>query len=263
MRWQLAFVVLLGVIALIAAPTFAQNITSVVETNGDNEATDTITAKWTGQTFNVTVANEPVTGAVVGNPYTVGTFGHLAPSFVDRNHAFSNHVGAAVPAGYVIPAYLVGQEYIMSGNDNRDNATYILDVTVANPSTVYMLIDNRMSADTAATDNADPPTFDATHMQWILDQAWIATSNGLNRTANAAVPDEVPIDEGANGSIEQWYSVYRKDVPAGTFRLLQADNAGQNMYGVVVVAIPEPSTIALLGFAVAGMALAIHRRRRS
>jgi hypothetical protein len=246
--------------AASAIPLFAQNITNVVETGGDNEATDTIPAKWTGQTFNISVANEPIIGAI-GVGYTVGTFGHLAPAFVDRNHAFSNHVGTAVPAGFTIPAYLVGREYIMSGNDNRDNANYRLDVTVANPSTVYMLIDNRMSASTDAADNADPPTFDATHMQWILDQGWTATNGGLNRTGNTAVPDEVPIDEGANSSIEQWYSVYRRDVPAGTFSLLQADNAGQNMYGVVVVAIPEPSTIALVGCGLVGVALAIRRRR--
>lgn len=249
--------------AVLAAPVLAANITSVVETGGDNEATDTIPAKFTGNTFNVTVANEPVPGATVGSSYTVGAFGNNAPAYVDRNHRYSNHVGAAVPPTFTIPAYLVGGEYIMSGNDNRDNASYRLDVTVANPSTVYMLIDNRMSADTAATDNADPPTFDATHMQWILDQNWIPTSNGLNRLGDPLRPDEVPIDEGANNTIEQWFSVYRKDVPAGTFSLFQADNAGQNMYGVVVVAIPEPSSIALVCCAVAGLALVARSRWRS
>lgn len=244
--------------AASAVPLFAQNITGVVETGGDNEATDTITAKWTGQTFNTTVANEPITGAI-GTGYTVGTFGHLAPVFVDRNHVYSNHVGTAVPAGYNIPSYLVGAEYIMSGNDNRDNASYRLDVTVANPSTVYMLIDNRLGDPNSS--NADPPSFGPTKMQWILDQGWTATNGGFNRTANTAVPDEVPLDEGANGSIEQWYSVYRRNVPAGTFSLLQADNAGQNMYGVVVVAIPEPSTIALVGCGLVGVALAMRRRR--
>jgi hypothetical protein len=244
--------------AASAVPVVAQNITNVVETGGDNEATDTITAKWSGQTFNRTVANEPSTGAV-GDPFAVPLFGHLSPTFVDRNHRYSDHSvqATAMPPDFRIPAYLVGGEYIMSGNDNRDNANYRLDVTVSMPSTVYMLIDNRLGGN-----NADPPTFGPTAMQWILDQGWIATSNGLNRTMNPAVPDEVPLDEGGNNTIDQWYSVYRRDVPAGTFSLLQADNAGQNMYGVAVVAIPEPSTIALVGCGVVGLAFALRRRRR-
>jgi hypothetical protein len=137
-----------------------------------------------------------------------------------------------------MPPYLVGGEYIMSGNDNRDNAGYILDVTVSSGVRVYMLIDNRLQ-DTA---NGNPPTFDATHMQWILDEGWTPVMTGLNRTANAALPDEVGIDEGADGTINNWYSLYSKLFPAGTLRLKQADNAGQNMYGVVVVAAEIPAT---------------------
>lgn len=244
-----------GVLALCAAlatPVTAGNIVGVVETGGDNEATDTITAKWTGQTFPVSVANEPIPGAVVGANYTVGVFGHQAPAFVDRNHRYVDDPANSLP----LPGYLVGNEYILSGNDNRDNATYRLDVTVAAPSTVYMLIDNRLS-DTVGT---TPPTFDATHMQWILDQGWSATANGLNRTQNAGVPDEIAFDEGADGTVNQYYSVYEKDFPAGAFSLFQADNAGQNMYGVVVAPVPEPATWALGLVGVLGFALA---RRRS
>jgi hypothetical protein len=204
-------------------------ITNVVETGGDNEATDTITAKWTGQTFNVSVAGEPIPGATVGQPYTVGTFGHSAPGFVDRNHRYFDDLPNNLP----IPAYLNGAQYIMSGNDNRDNAAYRLDVTVSSPVTTYMLIDNRLGDPNSP--NSDPPSFGPTKMQWILDQGWIATNNGLNRTMNPAVPDEVGFDEGADNGINQWFSVYKKDFPAGTFSLLQPNNDGQNMYGVVVV----------------------------
>jgi hypothetical protein len=228
--------------ALTAAGVFGQNITSVVETGGDNEPTDTITAKWTGQTFNRTVANEPSAGAV-DEPFTVGTFGHQAPGFVDRNHRYSDHSvsPAAVPPDFTIPNYLIGGEYIMSGNDNRDNAGYRLDVTVANPSTVYMLIDNRLGDPNSS--NADPPSFGPTKMQWILDEGWTPTANGLNRIADPNVPDEVPFDEGADNDIDQWFSVYRRNVPAGMFSLLQPDNGGQNMYGVVILrAGPERHT---------------------
>lgn len=237
-------------LAMVCSTAPAAIISNVVETGGDNEATDTITAKWTGQTWLVTQADEPVPGAVVGQPFTMGTFGNLAPAMVDRNHRYVDDPANNLP----IPAYLNAAEYIMSGNDNRDNAGYRLDVSVSSAAIAYMLIDDRL----LDANNADPPTFDATHMQWILDQGWIATSSGLNRFANPGVPDEVAIDESADGTINQWFSIYRKNFPAGTFSLLQADNAGQNMYGVVVLPVPEPATISLSAL---GLIVLLRRRR--
>ena len=117
--------IVLAVTCTFVSPVLALPvITNVVETGGDNEATDTIPAKWTGTTFPVSVANEPVPGLVIGNNFTVGLFGNGAAAFVDRNHRYSNHSvdAAAVPPGFTIPAYLIGGEYILSGNDNRDNA---------------------------------------------------------------------------------------------------------------------------------------------
>lgn len=214
----------------------AQNILNVVETGGDNEPTDTITARWTGQTFPISVNNEPFPGAAIGNNYTVGFFDSGAPSFVDRNHRYLSD-----PAGLAIPSYLVGLEYVMSGNDNRDNASYRLDLTLATPSVMYLLIDNRLSDGDALT----PPTFGAAAMQWVVDQGWVPTANGLNRSNDPTRPDEVAFDEGADNTINNYYSVYTKTVPAGTATLLQADNAGRNMYGVVVASVPEPGTVAL------------------
>jgi succinate dehydrogenase / fumarate reductase flavoprotein subunit len=68
------------------------------------------------------------------------------------------------------------------------------------------------------------------------------------------------LDEGADGTINQWYSVYRKSFPVGTFSLFQPDNAGQNMYGVVVRAIPEPATW-LLALGMLASMLGYSRRR--
>jgi hypothetical protein len=247
----------LGLAAAAFIPTLsAANILNVVETGGDNELTDTIPAVWTGVTYNTTIANEPILNTPIGTPYTVGTFGSGAPAFVDRAHRYLDDPGTGGGPALAVPAYLTGLEYILSGNDNRENAAYRLDITLASPSTLYLLVDNRLGD----ANNANPPTFDATHMQWVIDQGWSATGNGLNRAGNAGAPDEVGFDEGADNTINQWYSVYQKSVPAGTHSIFQADNAGQNMYGVAVAAIPEPGTVALTVLGVAGVLL--HQRRR-
>ncbi|MCI0745278.1 MAG: fibronectin type III domain-containing protein [Verrucomicrobia subdivision 3 bacterium] len=218
-------------------------ITNVVETGGDNEATDTVTAKWTGVTYVGGIANEPVPGLPAGASYTVGVFGNWAPCFVDRNHRWTN-----ASATILIPPYLEGQEYIMSGNDNRNNQppetpepAYRLDVSVATDVFVYMLIDNRLNSTTEPTAmNANPPTFGPAAMQWILDEGWLPVTNGMNRAGNPEWPDEVGVDEGADNDHDQWSSVYVKFYPAGTFQIKQPDNPGRNMYGVVVASAAPP-----------------------
>ena len=222
----------LAMIAFANPHAGAAVIVNVVETGGDNEATDTILPKWTGVTWNATVAGEPVPGIAVGTPFTVPPFGNNAPSYVDRNHRWTG-ASATVP----IPSYLVGGEYIMEGNDNRDNAGLLLDITVNSQVRCYLLIDNRLSDASATT----PPTFDSTHMQWVINEGWTPVMTGVNRTGNAAMPDEIGIDESADGTINNWNSIYSKDFPPGTFRIKQADNTGNNMYGVVIVSI-APAT---------------------
>ncbi|MBM3878750.1 MAG: hypothetical protein FJ387_03385 [Verrucomicrobia bacterium] len=218
-------------------------ITDVVETGGDNEPTDTILAKWTGITWNTTVANEPTPNTPVGTPFTVPTFGEDVPAYVDRNHQW-NGATATLP----LPAYLVGGEYIMSGNDNRDNASYRLDITVSEAALVYVLVDNRLSDGAGG----DPPE-GGLPVEWWVGMAWMALEgyqpvlNGLNRVGDPLIPDEIGVDEGGDGvgpgaGINQYSSVYFKEVPAGTFSIYQADNAGRNMYGVVIKPLPTSAS---------------------
>ena len=261
------FLVALAVCSWASVASAVPNITNVVETGGDNEATDTIQAKWTGTNFTVSVNNEPRNGLVIGNVYNVGFFGSDVPAFVDRNHRYLDaptgaFVAPLTPTNSVpVPSYLLGGEYIMSGNDNRDNANYRLDVTIAQPSIVFMLIDNRLQDG----DGNTPPTFGPANMQWILDEAWQPAITGNNHFGTLDRPDEVGIDESQDGSINQFYSVYFKEFPAGTFTLRQADNAGRNMYGAVIVpspVIPEPSTMALAAIGLSSLVLGKRLRRR-
>ena len=177
----------------LANPT----IINIVETGGDNEATDTIAAKWTGTTFNVSVANEPVPGAVVGTPYSVGVFGQYSPAFVDRNHRYVNasYVNDGNLGAIPLPDYLVGGEYIMSGNDNRDNGSYRLDVTLApevQEAIVYMLIDNRTGETRPA-----PRQYAAARARprvYAVD-----SRRGLDSVWNGHQPNERPIASGRSG----------------------------------------------------------------
>jgi hypothetical protein len=235
-----------GVIpAVQAAPV----ITRVVETGGDAEPTDTVVAQWTGQTFVNGVANEPLPNTPADAAYTVGFLIEDAPMFVDRNHQWN---GPTADLG--IPRYLLGGEYIMSGNDNRDNAEYSLEITLAEASYVYMLVDDRLGD----ASNANPPNFpdwtlDRTgdglpDMAWIVEQGWEPVKTGWNRFGNPDWPDQIGADEGGDGvgpgvGINQWSSIYVKRFPAGTVTLKAADNNGQNMYGVVVQPVPKFPTV--------------------
>ncbi len=217
---RLAFLVmaLSGVLSVHSAIV----ITSVVETGGDG----TVTAKYTGQSF---------TGIAPLGAYTVPPYSLLAKCFVDRTHAHTNASGAIL-----IPSYLLGNDYILTRNDNRENTGFRLDVSVSQEVLVYMLVDNRIGDSTANNNN---PPFNGTAITAWTGMTWMNTAGfrpvqtGINRTSNSTLPDEVGIDENADGSINTHYSVYSNRYPAGTFSLNQQGLAGNNMYAVVVQAV--------------------------
>lgn len=222
-------------------------LTNVVEFYGDNEPTDTIVARWTGVTWLTTVANEPTLNTPVGTPFTVPVFGEDVPAYVDRAHEWN---GATV--NLPIPNYLLGGEYIMIGNDNRDNNPFQLDLYVAEPCVVFMLVDwrNGDAAQGGTTSNTDPPFLGVPLDQWVA-MTWLGTSGfqpvttGYNRFGRTDWPDEVGVDEvgtrgiGPGVEIQQYSGIYYKLVNPGpvgdpAISLYESAAAGQNMYGVVV-----------------------------
>lgn len=238
---------LLAIGATLLGPTVlaSPNILSVVQHDGD---TDRPPAMATGMTFDI----DNPTGTTLIADYTVPLFGEGAKAMTDRVHAY-----AATSETVSLPAYLVGQEYIMMANNNRDNDPFSIDVTIANHSLVYLLVDNRLGDG----DNANPPDFTA-NMEWVARDLWLPVSLNGNQVGNPAFPDTVGLDESADGSINQYYSVYLKVIPAGTFTLEQPDNSGRNMYGVVIAAIPEPSTATLAVVGLGALVFASRRQRR-
>lgn len=156
-----------------------------------------------------------------------------ALAYLDRTHVLVN-----------IPDHLKGHEYVMTSNDDRDNRFYELDVTVSEACTLYLYVDWRVGDD----DDTDGPLIGMANpnvMLWADVFGWTDTG------------DTLQIDESNNGSIDQTFQIYSKDVDAGTTTLYAQNFPGKNMYGVA--AVPEPATVALLGIG----GLALIRRKRS
>ncbi len=187
--------------------------------------------------------------------------------FTDRTHEWNgpafDGAGNLSTAGTTIqglPPYLIGHPYIANANNHRDNAAYMLTITVDSASHIYLLIDNRVG-DGA---NANPPTLGSGGsglMPWVADMGFVQVNTG--RSPNGQ-PDFVGADEGAQLStsdpparthnatvgpgvgLNNFATIYRKTIPAGSITLLQQNNGSLNMYGVVVVSIAPPATPANL-----------------
>jgi hypothetical protein len=210
-------------------------------------------------------------------------FGEDAFSFRDRTHQYNGarFTSAGVltntnppVAGDVtigLPSYLIGGEYISTLNGNRDNAAYKMHVTVNQPARVYLLLDNRIGEN--PTRAGDGPTLGNGIMDWVLADGFSIVNTGISPNGQ---PDFGAIDEGGTitdfsvrsttpanlgtgpgNLINNYWAVYTRDVPAGTFTLQQQNSGGINMYGVVVTAVPEPGVFGLL----AGAGLLALRRR--
>ena len=212
-------------------------------------------------------------------------------AFVDRTHELTSArfdpatglLTTDVAIGTLVgfPSYLLGAQYVANANDNRTAGTsaalndYMVTYRVDAPSIAYLLLDNRLNG--TASNVSDPNTDDPDlggNLAWVLNGGWIRVNTGIMPNGQAdylgideggsvASPDlRVHHDPGAGVGLNQFYAIYSKEVMPGEFftgGIKQATGSG-NMYVVAVVAVPEPSTFALLGFGAA--ALVIYRRRK-
>jgi len=134
------------------------------------------------------------------------------PCFVDRPHQYNE-----------IPDFLVGAEYVMVANNDKTVGDYSLTVTVSQDVTIYLILDNRLGG-TGGGKGTDPDLA-AAGMNWVIDLGFVDTG------------EDIGIDESGDGDIDQYASIFSKQMSAGSITLgAQNDGGGRNMYGVAVFA---------------------------
>ncbi|MBN1123632.1 MAG: LamG domain-containing protein [Sedimentisphaerales bacterium] len=129
-------------------------------------------------------------------------------AMMDRTHVYKN-----------IPDYLVGiSEYVRIDNDDRSTADLLIDIVLATRADVYLFIDYRVGDDS----NTDPPTFTSV-MTWVAEMGFVDTG------------DKLDIDEGNDGSINQYFRIYKALLPAGLHTFKEQNSGGINVYGIAAI----------------------------
>lgn len=216
-------------------------------------------------------------------------------AFVDRTHELTSArydpatglltTDAAIGVLVGFPSYLLGAQYVANANDNRIAGTdavlndYLVTYTVDVASIAYLLLDNRLNG-TASHATSSPPTTDPDlggNLAWVVQEGWVRVNTGImpngqadyigiDEGSSVAGPDaRTHHDPGAGVALNQFYSIYSKEVQVGDFvthGIKQATGSG-NMYVVAVQPIPEPSTLGLIGFGLLGFVGLFWRRNRA
>lgn len=108
------------------------------------------------------------------NPQIATSLGEGAVVFVDRTHVYAD-----------VPLWLIGAEYVMLANDNKNWSAYELDITFSRNATLYVFVDNRMGG--AAGGKGVAPII--TGMPWLTSMGFVD------------IGEDIGIDESADGSI--------------------------------------------------------------
>jgi len=102
-----------------------------------------------------------------------------ALTFVDRTHVYAD-----------IPEFILGAQYIMLANDNKNMSGYELDVTMAADATLYVFVDNRMGG--AAGGKDVNPNIDG--MGWLTEMDFVDTGEdiGIDESFDGALTNTSP-----------------------------------------------------------------------
>jgi hypothetical protein len=152
-------------------------------------------------------------------------------AYVDRTHQL---VG--------IPVDLIGGDLVQVSNDDKSSDPYQVDVTVGALSALYVGLDDRY-----------PQPF-----AWMDDPAQTGLPTKFFDTGAS-----IGIDEDADGSVNQSFSLWATIAPPGTYSLGANINAGNNyiIFGDKKI-VPEPGSLALVGMGLIGLVSVVRRRNR-
>ncbi|MBK1834106.1 hypothetical protein [Roseibacillus ishigakijimensis] len=143
------------------------------------------------------------------------------PVYTDRSHGWID-----------VPPVMEGAQYMNVPNDSKDSGDYSVTATLAEDATVFLIVDNRVGDDLGGADPAsgqdDPPTLGGGVMDWVAADGWQDT--GL----------DIGNDENGNGSANTSYSVYFRQMTAGTTFTTgaQANGSQRVLYQIAAVAGP-------------------------
>ena len=171
----------------------------------------------------------------------------------DRAHTLIDIPSELMEDNMTQPAEIA--EMVQLSNSDKGSPDVVHSITLSRLSVLYVGIDNRQF------DNGGGTTVQGTQYSWMSDQGFTGLPSPFISTNEI-----IGVDENNNGEANQYFTLFAAIAPPGTYQLGAHEGGGNNMYIVLaddhlLYAVPEPSSIALAGLGVLGVA-ALRRRRR-